>query len=194
MKLKEIANQIFKEKRNTSKIVYEHLLQLNCFSETIDEDSSIEKRKEVLSAISKGKWEKPQNPQSFLDSLMKSKHLAMLTPYSISELSSMKLFKLDGYNIGYALKKKDGKYSEIVAVHNNEPDVKQIGKELVLSAVKNGGCYLDHFDGMLSNLYSSIGFEEYSRDEFDPQYDTGGEFEKKYGKQDIIYRVHRSCK
>jgi hypothetical protein len=106
----------------------------------------------------------------------------------------MKLFKLDGYNIGYALKKKDGKYSEIVAVHNNEPDVKQIGKELVLSAVKNGGCYLDHFDGMLSNLYSSIGFEEYSRDEFDPQYDTGGEFQKKYGKQDIIYRVHRSCK
>jgi hypothetical protein len=47
-----------------------------------------------------------------------------------------------GTNIGFALKKKNGGYKEIVAVHNNEPDVKNVGKELMKAAIKNRGCYL----------------------------------------------------
>lgn len=189
-----MVKSIVSEKKRYNRMMYEHILREEYFTESVNEETDSEKRQNVLNAISKNDWEKPQNPQSFRDSLIKSKHAPMLTPYSTGELSQMKLFKLKGYDIGYALKKKDGKYSEIVAVHNNQPDVKNIGKELMLSAVKNGGCYLDHFDGFLSQLYSGIGFEEYTRDKFDPQYDTGGEFEKRYGKSDIIYRVHKSCK
>lgn len=47
----------------------------------------------------------------------------MLSNYSTSEFSRMKLFKLNNFDIGYALKEKDGGYSEIVAVFNNEPDI-----------------------------------------------------------------------
>jgi hypothetical protein len=75
-----------------------------------------------------------------------------------------------------------------VAVHNNEPDVKNIGDQLIQSAIDNGAQYLDHFDGFLSNFYQSKGFKEIGRDKYDPQYDPNGEFAQKYGKQDVIYR------
>jgi len=134
-------------------------------------------------------WEDPQNPESFKQSLSKSKHKEMLTDYSVQDLSKMKLFKLKGYNIGYALKQFENEgYCEIVAVHNNEPDVKGIGDILMKSAIANGGKYLDHFDGFLSNLYGNLGFQEYKRDKYDPQYDPQGTFANTYGKQDVIYR------
>lgn len=124
----------------------------------------------------------------------KSKHKEMLTPYSTNELSKMKLYKLNGYNIGFALKKRDGGYKEIVAVHNNEPEIKNVGKELMKAAIKYGGCYLDHFDGHLSAFYDSLGFEEYDRDKFDAQYDQDGSFRNKYGESDVIYRKLKNCK
>ena len=79
-------------------------------------------------------------------------------------------------------------------MHNNEPDIKNIGKELMRAAIDNGGCYLDHFDGYLSQFYQSLGFEEYSRDKFDPQYDEDETFRNKYGEADVIYRKHKNCK
>ena len=128
------------------------------------------------------------NPAEFKKSLSKSKHQEMLTDYDAKELKKMKLFKLKGYNIGFALKKKDGKHQEIVAVHNNEPNVKGIGKDLMKAAIKNGGVYLDHFSGYLDDFYSSLGFVEYDRDKFDPQYDEDGSFRAKYGEADVVYR------
>jgi hypothetical protein len=146
--------------------------------------------KDVLNKIESNLFEKP-NPNSFAQALSKSKHQEMLTDYSPEELTQMKLFKLKGYDIGYALKKyKDGTFSEIVAVFNNEPNIKGIGKALIQSAIKNGGKVLDHFDGFLSQFYQSLGFEETGRDKFDPQYDQDGSFRKKYGEADVVYRTH----
>lgn len=122
------------------------------------------------------------------------KQKEMLRPYSTGELAKMKLFKLNGYNIGFVLKEKNGRYKEIVAVHNNESDVKNIGGDLMKVGIKAGGCYLDHFDGYLSDFYGSLGFEEYDRDKFDAQYDPDGSFRKKYGERDVIYRKHKNCK
>jgi hypothetical protein len=65
---------------------------------------------------------------------------------------------------------------------------------LVKSAINNGGCYLDHFDGYLSNIYQPLGFVEYDRYKFDPQYDKDGLFRKKYGEADVIFRKHKNCK
>jgi hypothetical protein len=169
---------------------HENLMEL--FNNELNENDDPNKRDIVLDLIKNNVFD--NDPQNFYDSLNKSKHKQMLTDYSISDLSKMKLFKVVGYNIGFALKKFEDKgYSEIVAVHNNEPDVKNIGKELMNAAINNRGCYLDHFDGFLSNLYEPMGFVEYKRDSYNPQYDKSGEFKQKYGEQDVIYRVHKNC-
>jgi hypothetical protein len=174
--------------------MFNHSLQENVVRGRLNEETDSNKREDVLQKISSGDWEEPQNPKSFKDSMDMSKHKEMLTSYSTGELAQMKLFKLNGYNIGFALKKKNGGFKEIVAVHNNEPNVKNVGKELMKAAIKSGGCYLDHFDGYLSSFYDSLGFEEIERDKFDAQYDQDGSFRNKYGEADVIYRKHKNCK
>lgn len=128
-------------------------------------------------------------PSEFKDSISKSKHKEMLSDYSLAELSQMKLYKVPGYNIGYVLKPLGNNEYDIVSVHNNEPDVKGIGEDLMLHAIKMGGTQLDHFDSdKLRDLYTKMGFEEYQRYEYDPQYDPDGSFANKYGKLDVVYR------
>lgn len=165
-------------------------LKFDCINENNEISDEI---RHVLDLIRNNEYEE-HNAHSFLQALNKSKHKEMLSEYSISELNEMKLFKLKGYNIGFALKLHDGKFSEIVSVFNNEDSIKNIGRALIESAIENGGCYLDHYDGYLSDFYQSLGFEEYDRYEFDPQYDKGGKFEKKYGRKDVILRKHKNCK
>ena len=105
----------------------------------------------------------------------------------------MKLYKIEGRNVGFAMKEKDGKMQEMVAVHNNEPGVGGVGKLLMEKALAYGGCYLDHFDtGVLSNLYSEMGFVEYDKYDFDPQY-VSSAFIEKYGEADVIFRKHDKC-
>ena len=194
MKLKEILTQVIAEQAKYQSLIFNHGLQESLFRNSLNEEADTDKREDVLQKISNGDWEKPQNPKSFKDSMDISKHKEMLTAYSTGELAQMKLYKLNGYNIGFALKKKNGRYKEIVAVHNNESDVKNVGKELMKAAIKNGGCYLDHFSGYLSSFYDSLGFEEIDRDKFDAQYDQDGSFRNKYGEADVIYRKHKNCK
>lgn len=171
---------------------HEHLIET--FSDDyneISEEDDFDEKQIVIDKIKNNDF--TNNPKSFLKSIRKSERLEMLTDYDIKDLSDMKLFKLNGYDIGYALKKfKDGSYSEIVSVFNNS-GIKGIGDYLIESAISNGGCYLDHYDGFLSTFYSKHGFEEYDRDIFDSQYDPTGEFRKKYGESDIIYRKHKDC-
>lgn len=151
-----------------------------------------DERSKVIAQIEQGDWEE-HNPESFQKSLSTSNHPLMLTPYSNDELSKMKLFKVKGKNIGFALKKReDSTQSEIVAVHNNEPGVKNIGDHLIQSAVKHGGTHADYFDGPLTDLYKRNRFITYKKEKFDPQYDEGGKFEAKYGKKDVHYVVHQS--
>lgn len=129
------------------------------------------------------------NPEAFQQSLSSSKHPDMLSKYPNEELNKMKLFKVKGKNIGFALKKREGqtKHDELVLVHNNEEGVKGIGDHLVQAAIRHGATHLDNYDGMLTDLYARNGFKEYDRAPFDPQYDEGGKFEKKYGKRDVVY-------
>lgn len=169
----------FKNYSNTMVFQY---MQENLFN--VFENNSISS--EVLELIKNGEFD--NDPVEFKKSLSKSKHAEMLTSYAVNDLKKMKLFKVKGFNIGFALKKKDGKFNEIVAVHNNEPNVRGIGEELVKSAIKEGGEYLDHFDGYLTPFYQKLGFVEIARDKFDPQYDLDGSFRSKYGEADVIYR------
>jgi hypothetical protein len=175
------------------KKVLEHQMRMDCFKEYDINEHSSEERDIVIDLIRNGVYETPQNPKSFYDSYMQSKHPLMLSHYPMEELAEMKLFKVVGYNIGFALKKKDGLFQEIVSVHNNETNIKNIGTELVISAISYGGCYLDHFDGYLTKFYGNLGFVEIDRDAYNPQYDPDGYFRDAYGMKDIIYRVHKKC-
>ena len=173
----------------------DHTRMYEMFYSELNEENNEAKRNEIIQLINNNEWEE-QNPQSFKNSLTQSKHKEMLSDYDVSDLSKMKLFKLKDYNIGYALKNHNNtSYSEIVAMHNNESDVKNIGNIIMQSAIKNGGCYLDHFDSeKLSSIYSSLGFQEYARDKYDPMYDPDGKFKSKWGELDIIYRKLPNCR
>jgi len=170
---------------------HEHLIETySDVYEELSEDNELDERYIVIQKIKNNDF--IHNPKSFLNSIRKTYRAEMLTDYSLEDLEDMMTFKLDGYDIGYALKKDDdGDYSEIVSVFNNS-GIKGIGDDLIKSAISNGGRYLDHYDGFLSNFYSKHGFEEYKRDKFDPQYDPTGEFRDKYGEADIIYRRYNS--
>lgn len=195
MKLFEMFDRVNKTQTNESFLnkrrMFEHENNIKLFDDNLNENDN-NKRELALGFLIKNDLE--TTPEEFYESLMKSKHPDMLTPYSVSELSKMKLFKIPDMDIGYALKEFGNEgYKELVAVHNNEPDVKGIGKDLVQSAVKNGACYLDHFDGFLTSLYQSMGFDEYKREPYNSEYDPDGKFKSKYGESDVIYRKHRSC-
>lgn len=148
---------------------------------------------DVIYKIRNNFWD--DDAQDFLDSILKSKHPEMLTVYSLEDLNKMILFKVPGFDIGYALSKfqKFG-FTNIVSVHNNS-NVSGIGKEIMASAIREGGKYLDHFDvPTLTNLYSAMGFVEYYRKPFDPKYDELGFFRKKYGEADVVYRKLKNAK
>lgn len=99
----------------------------------------------------------------FLTSLRKSKRTEYLSDLAEDDLNSVRVFKLPNYDIGFAL---DG--DEIIAVHNNEPNVREIGDMLIQSAVRHGGRRLSHFDGYLSGFYEKNGFIEYKREPYNP--------------------------
>lgn len=193
-RVNKINNNLI-ESKVKQKIMMNHIRLDELFNpESLNEDDiNQEKIDDVIEKINNNDFEE-HNPSSFKDALSKSKHLLMLSDYSESELNEMQLYKLNGYDIGYALKKSDsGKQDELVSVFNNEPGVKNIGETLIQNAISNGACKLDHFDGYLTNLYSKMGFVEVNREKYNPIYDPNGTFKKKYGESDVIYRIHRNC-
>ena len=146
-----------------------------------------DQRNVVINKIESNEWEE-SNPKEFYRSLNNSKHKEMLSDYSVSDLAKMELFKVPGIDAGFALKPMGSNNKDIVAVHNNS-DIKGLGKPLMKAAIRNGGNYLDHFDvEPLNSLYSGLGFKEYKRDAYNPEYDEGGKLASKYGKVDVVYR------
>ena len=131
--------------------------------EDVVKEDTYENKNDIIEKISRGNWK--TTPEEFLDSVNASKRIEFLTPYSVEELSEFRLFKLEGYKIGFALK-EDG---DIILVHNNE-GIGGIGKILINKAVEFGGNKLDHFDGFLTGFYKSLGFELDSNDYFLDEY------------------------
>lgn len=129
------------------------------------------------------------SPLEFLDSLLRSHHLLMLTVYSVEELSQMEIYKVRGYFVGFAIKTV-GEVREIVGVHNNEFDIHGLGRHIIKAAIGKGGNALDHFGSdKLNELYASLGFVEVSRVEYDDRYDPDHKFLNTYGPLPVIYRV-----
>lgn len=65
--------------------------------------------------------------------------------------------------------------------------VRITGKGLVLEALELGATHLDCFDGYLTKLYASCGFEEVTRLERDDQYAPDGWGYDALGRPDVVY-------
>jgi len=159
-------------------------------TEKIGDKETEKARHDIIKKLKFGDWD--TDPTSFYHSFKKAKHAMMLTPYTIEDFKQMKTFKLQDYDIGFALKEFNGEISELVAVHNAS-SISGIGHELVDSAIIEGAKYLDHFDGFLSTLYEKTGFIEYKRDPYNPMYDPNGIFASVYGKSEVIYRRYKTA-
>jgi len=118
----------------------------------IDEEGLFENQ-QIVDLINDEDWDK--DPTNYFNSLKKSKIIGYLTNYQVEDLSKMKLFKVKGFDVGYAIE-NDG---NIVSMYNNT-GFKNLGTFLIKSSIKNGGNKLDHFDGFLTGFYSRFGFIE----------------------------------
>ena len=143
-------------------------------------------RHQVIRQIKKGMF--TSCPEKFMQSLLLSHHLPMLTVYSPKELAALEIFKLIDHHIGFALK-PSGAGKEIVGVHNNAPGIHGIGSHLVRAAIDRGGNHLNHFGHpKLNDLYQGVGLLETHRVNYDPAYDPEGKFFQTYGPLPVIYR------
>jgi hypothetical protein len=146
------------------RLTSEYFLMKNVVDENLNENID---RDDIIRKIVDNDWEleKITLSQKFYNSFMLNKKVHYLTPYTVEELNNFNLYKLRGYNIGFAVK-NDG---DIILVHNNE-GVKNIGVLLIDKAKEFGGNHLDHFDGYLTGFYKNCGFNFMNNIIFDKQY------------------------
>lgn len=141
---------------------YDDLLMEDVVAEDVRESKD-----EVLQALTRGSLE--TTPEEFLASVKASTRVEYMTPYTVDDLAAFNLFKVEGFNIGFAVK-EDG---DIILVHNNA-GVGGIGRLLIEKAVQKGGKKLDHFDGFLTGFYRGLGFELASNDPFADEWTPEG--------------------
>lgn len=155
---------------------------LDILNEKETPNTLVDEREAVLELIKNDQFEVNKYSE-FSKALYKSSRKSYLSEYTLDEFKDMTTYKVEGYDIGYAIK-SDG---DIVSVFNNS-GIKGIGKELVKSAIRNGGTKLDHFDGFLSDFYEDLGFKEYMRYTWDDQYAPKDWDYEKDGRPDVIMR------
>ena len=124
----------------------------------------------------------PEDPnlellEFFVESLRTTYRAFTLEPYTVEDLKNFRVFvaSVDGEakEAGFALKPYNGgALSEIVAVHKNplSGNIGRVADVFMRESKKQGGKYLDHFDGPLSGIYDLNGFSVYDLYEWDDQY------------------------
>lgn len=145
-------------KNRYNKLYYNQVLMNN-----VVEDTLFESIEDVALSINTNNWDK--DPLAFYQSFTSSFLKEYLTPYTIDEIKKFDLYKVAGYNIGFAIK-DDG---NIILVHNNDK-IKGIGNLLMKKAIQYGGKKIDHFDGFLTGFYLKNGFIFKDNDPFLMEY------------------------
>jgi hypothetical protein len=129
-----------------------------------------EQRKYIAKQIEQQEFD--INPQNFFDSLnhaYNSRYDECLVRRSFKSLEreNVKTFKIKELDIGFALEKteKTGKYSKIIAMHNNS-EYERLGMYLLWIAEELGGRFLECFgDNLKEKLYVAYGFRVYEKKE-----------------------------
>jgi hypothetical protein len=169
----ELAKDVFDYETKTNKVTIDEAFRIHyekmffnhmLMMDVVSEKSVITENYDIfLAALKNNEFEK--DSLSFLHSMNKSRRLYYLTPYELSELDNFDLYKIKGYDIGFAIK-KDG---DIILVHNNS-HISGIGDILIQKAIEMGGNHLDHFDGFLTGFYRKNNFKLKYNDEFQDCY------------------------
>jgi len=72
---------------------------------------------------------------------------------------NIKTYKLEGFDIGFALKKKDNEFLEIIAMFNASAH-SGIGYLLIEAAISLGGKYLECYgEDLMKKIYRQSGFK-----------------------------------
>gem|GEM_PF-4466564 len=128
-----------------------------------------------------GSMEAP-TAEAFIASRNTSKRPQFLTPYTAEQLGDFRLFKVKGFDAGYAIK-PDG---DLVNVFNNS-GIPDLGKALVRDAIKNGATKLDAYEGFLTkDYYPQLGFREVRREPWNPLLKPEGWLEED-GGPDVVF-------
>ena len=146
------------------------------------------------------------------------KYASSVYVYPTEDYENMRLFTSEHGECGYALKYHEedpsdelsGKWN-IVSVFTMPKSARtataadaaptdasfsgigeHVAQSMLLQAVANGGRVLDCFDTVLPQLYASVGFKEYGRDEWNDEYRPDGWDEAVYaayngGRPDVVY-------
>lgn len=169
------------------------------FSNILDESAYEEQPdSEIFQNIREGKWDTNGDLEHdypiFMEAMRKSRHPASLTWYTMDEYARCKarLYKVAGFDAGFAIKNDPENKGEIVSVFNNT-NIRGVAPELMKKAVEYGGDHLDHYAyRRLNDVYSGAGFEEYQQypwnDKFAPK---DWDYEKD-GRPPVILRGLKS--
>ena len=136
-------------------------------------------RKKALESAIRGEYE-AISPDLFLNACKDNPGHATLTPYTVAELndtSRFELWKLNGMELYYGLK-KDGESVELIEVISNDTELPGIATgSAILHAIERGVTCLTAFDlnNFLTERYQRYGFLPGALYDFDPHYTEDGD-------------------
>ena len=169
------------------------------FSNILDESAYEEQPdSEIFKNIREGKWDTNGDLEHdypiFMEAMRKSRHPASLTWYTMDEYARCKarLYKVAGFDAGFAIKNDPENKGEIVSVFNNT-NIRGVAPELMKKAVEYGGDHLDHYAyPRLNDVYSGAGFEEYQQFPWDDKFAPKDWNYEKDGRPHVIMRGLKS--
>jgi len=172
-KLKQIFEEVLNETKELDFIYLNSLFMQRVFdnfsiNEAEEGSEFKEERYQIEQLILSVEFD--TNPKSFFDGLEKAlkviiesevKYNRYLIQRSLKSLrkENIKTYKIEGFDIGFALKKNEENFSEIIAMYNTTRH-SGLGYLLIQAAVKLGGKTLKCFGKDLVNkIYRQSGFK-----------------------------------
>ena len=135
------------------------------------------------------------NPVAFRNSIQSAQsqnaHSAFVHVYDAKEYAGRKMFVVNAGCAGCIVTPN----GDIESVFKNDTmalsdDVEKISTALLLTAVDNGGCKLDCFDGFLPTNYMKHGFIPVAKVRFNDEFAPDGWNFERDGRPDIIFFIH----
>ena len=121
------------------------------------------------------------NYEAFRLQLRSGTRTENLDHYSDAVYTTYKLYLHHTGLAGFGI----GPVGDIINLFNNS-DIKGLGREAMLEAIRLGGDFLECFDGFLVKYYESFGFEETSRLEWNEDYAPENWDAAKLGYPDVV--------
>lgn len=165
-----------------------------CSNSVLLEGHTVDPDAQIFKNIREGIWDTTGDIDHdypiFMESLLKSKHKASLTIYSLEQYreKGARLYKVAGYDAGFAVTTSGEDPGDIISVHNNS-EYANVAPDLIKKAIEYGGDHFDHYAfDRLNEVYGGAGFDSFARYPWDDQYAPKDWDYEKDGTPDVIMR------